>query len=159
MYSYNYQNPSPYPLGLHLSVPVSLVLILHFSSVTHTQRRQLLLIHQWMTRGLGEDGLKAESRQSRAGIDFGVCYGFPGGSDGKESACNAGDPGLIPGPGRSPGEEVATRSSILAWRIPWERNLVGYHPWGCKESDTTERLTLSLFMGIRWMLVSPLLPE
>jgi len=66
---------------------------------------------------------------------------------------------LIPGPGRSPGEEVATRSSILAWRIPWERNLVGYHPWGCKESDTTERLTLSLFMGIRWMLVSPLLPE
>ena len=31
--------------------------------------------------------------------------GFPGGSDGKESPCNAGDPGLIPGLGRSPGEE------------------------------------------------------
>ena len=31
--------------------------------------------------------------------------GFPGGSDGKESACNAGDPGSIPGLGRSPGEE------------------------------------------------------
>ena len=31
--------------------------------------------------------------------------GFPGGSDGKEPACNAGDPGLIPGSGRSPGEE------------------------------------------------------
>ena len=30
---------------------------------------------------------------------------FPSGSDGKESACNAGDPGLIPGLGRSPGEE------------------------------------------------------
>ena len=30
--------------------------------------------------------------------------GFPGGSDGKESACNAGDLGLIPGWGRSPGE-------------------------------------------------------
>ena len=30
--------------------------------------------------------------------------GSPGGSDGKESACNAGDPGLIPGSGRSPGE-------------------------------------------------------
>ena len=30
--------------------------------------------------------------------------GFPGGSDGKESACNAGDPGLIPESGRSPGE-------------------------------------------------------
>ena len=31
-------------------------------------------------------------------------WGFPGGSDGKESACSAGDPGLIPGSGRSPGE-------------------------------------------------------
>ena len=44
--------------------------------------------------------------------------GFPGGSDGKESTCNAGDLGLIPGLGRSPGEE-ATHSSVLAWRIPW----------------------------------------
>ena len=44
---------------------------------------------------------------------------FPGGSDGKESACNAGDPGLIPGLGRSPGEGMATHSSTLAWRTPW----------------------------------------
>ena len=45
--------------------------------------------------------------------------GFPGGSDGKESSCNAGDPGLIPGSGRSLGKGMATQSSILAWRIPW----------------------------------------
>ena len=32
-------------------------------------------------------------------------WGFPGGSDGKESACNAGNPGSVPGLGRSPGEE------------------------------------------------------
>ena len=47
---------------------------------------------------------------------------FPGGSDGKESACTAGDWGLIPRLGRSPGEGnkgMATHSSILAWRIPW----------------------------------------
>ena len=50
--------------------------------------------------------------------DFG---GFPGGSDGKVSACNAGDLGLIPGLGRSPGGGVATHSSILAWRIPMDR--------------------------------------
>ena len=37
----------------------------------------------------------------------------------KESACNAGDVGLIPGLGRSAGEGNATHSSILAWRIPW----------------------------------------
>ena len=42
--------------------------------------------------------------------------GFPG-SDGKESACNAGNLGLIPGLGRSPGEGNST--SILARRIPW----------------------------------------
>ena len=40
--------------------------------------------------------------------------GFPGGSDNKESACNAGDLGLIPGWGRSLGEGNALHSSILA---------------------------------------------
>ena len=45
--------------------------------------------------------------------------GFPCGSAGKESACNAGDLGLIPGLGRCPGKEIATHFSILAWRIPW----------------------------------------
>ena len=44
---------------------------------------------------------------------------FPGGSGGKESACNAGDLGSIPGLGRSPGEGKGYHSSILAWRIPW----------------------------------------
>ena len=44
---------------------------------------------------------------------------FPGGSEGKASACNAGDPGLIPGLGRSPGEGNTNQSSILAWKIPW----------------------------------------
>ena len=37
---------------------------------------------------------------------------------GKESACNSGDVGLIPGSGRSP-KEMATHSSIFAWEIPW----------------------------------------
>ena len=40
--------------------------------------------------------------------------GFPGGSDSKESACNAGDLGLIPGLGRSPGGGYGTHSSILS---------------------------------------------
>ena len=38
---------------------------------------------------------------------------------------------------------MATQSSVLAWRIPWQRSLEGYCPWGCKELDTTERLLLS----------------
>ena len=44
---------------------------------------------------------------------------FPGGSAGKESACNAGDLGSILGLGRSLEKGTATHSSILAWRIPW----------------------------------------
>ena len=55
---------------------------------------------------------------------------------------NAGDlrdKGLIPGLGRSLEEDVATHSSILAWRmVVCDGGLVVYDPWGCKESDTTE---------------------
>ena len=47
--------------------------------------------------------------------------GFPGGSDGKELACNAGDLGLTPGLGRSLEDGMATHSSILVWRIPMDR--------------------------------------
>ena len=62
---------------------------------------------------------------------------FPGGSDGKVSACNTGDPWV----------------GKISWRRKWQptpvflpresqgrRSLVGYSPWGCKESDTTEQL-------------------
>ena len=59
--------------------------------------------------------------------------GLPGGSDGKESACNAEDPGQ-----EDPlEEELATHFSILAWRIP-QRSLAGYSPWDHEESDMTE---------------------
>ena len=44
---------------------------------------------------------------------------FPGSSDGKESTCNGGDLGSIPGLGRSPGGGKGYDSNILAWRIPW----------------------------------------
>ena len=67
--------------------------------------------------------------------------GFPGGSDGKESACNAGDLGLIPGLGRSPGGGHGNPLQYSCLENPhgW-KSLVGYSPWGHKESDTTERL-------------------
>ena len=55
-------------------------------------------------------------------LSFAVCHisilGFPGGSDGKVSTCNTRDQGSIPGSGRSLEKEMATHSSILAWRIP-----------------------------------------
>ena len=45
--------------------------------------------------------------------------GFPGGSDGKESACNSGDPGLIPGLGRSTGEGNGNPLQYSCLEIPW----------------------------------------
>ena len=61
-------------------------------------------------------------------------------SSGKESACKAGDAGLIPGVRDDfLEEEMATHSSILAWRTPWTEEFGAlYSPWGCKESDTTK---------------------
>ena len=65
--------------------------------------------------------------------------GFPCGSDGKESACNAGDLGSIPGLGRSPGEGKGYPPQF------WPGEFHGLNcPWGLKESDTTEQLSLSL---------------
>ena len=58
-------------------------------------------------------------------------------SDGKESACNA-----IPGLGRSPW--VGSPPVFLPGEFHGQRSLVGYSPWGRKELDTTEQLTLPM---------------
>ena len=63
---------------------------------------------------------------------------FPVGSEGKESAYNAGDPGLIPGREDSLEEGMATHSSILAWRIPSTEEPGRLHCGLAKELDTTE---------------------
>ena len=59
--------------------------------------------------------------------------GFPGGSEVKVSASNVGDPDLIPGLGRSLGEETATHSSTLAWRIPWAEEPGGLQSMGSQK--------------------------
>ena len=53
--------------------------------------------------------------------------GFPDGSDYKETACNEGDLGSIPGLGKSLEKEMATHSNILAWKIPWMEESGGLH--------------------------------
>ena len=50
----------------------------------------------------------------------------------KNSACQAGDLGSIPGSERSPGEEMATYSIVLPGKSHGQRTLVGYSPKGCK---------------------------
>ena len=65
--------------------------------------------------------------------------GFPGGSAVKASAWNERDLGSIPGSGRFPWRKKWQPTPVL---LPGEshgwRSLLGYSPWGCKESDTTE---------------------
>ena len=58
----------------------------------------------------------------------------------KESTCNAGDPGSIPGWGRFPGKGIEWQptSIFLPRKFQGQRNPVGYSPWSRKESDMTE---------------------
>ena len=65
---------------------------------------------------------------------------FPSGLDGKESACNAGDLGSIPGLGKFPGKGNGT-PVFLPGECHGQRSLAGSSPWGHKKWDTTERLT------------------
>ena len=56
--------------------------------------------------------------------DYGLIWGFPGGSDGKESPSNAGNPGVILGWEDPWEKKMAMHSRILAWRIPWTEESV-----------------------------------
>ena len=78
------------------------------------------------------------------------CQGFPCGSDSKEAASNVGDPGLIPGWGRSPGEGNGNPLQYSAWRIPWTEEPGGLWFTGWQRIDTTEWLCFALLRGNRW---------
>ena len=66
--------------------------------------------------------------------------GLPCNSVGKESACNAGDPGLIPRLGRSPGEGNGNPLQYSCLETPWTEEPGGLPSMGSQEPDTTERL-------------------
>ena len=68
--------------------------------------------------------------------------GFPGDSDGKESTCNVGDLGSVPGLGRSSGGGHGNSLQCSGLENPHgQRSLVGYSPWGHKKLDIIERLS------------------
>ena len=66
--------------------------------------------------------------------------GFPGGSDGKASACNSRNLGSIPRSGSSPGEGNGNPLQYSCLENPVDQG--GYNPWGCKQLDTTEQLSM-----------------
>ena len=67
-----------------------------------------------------------------------LAFDFPGGSDGKESACNAGDLGSI-----SWRREWLPTPVFLPREFCGQRSLVSYSPWSLKELDVTERVTFA----------------
>ena len=95
-----------------------------------------------------EDSIPGSGRSPGEGIGYPlpVFLGFPGGSDGKESACNVGDLSLIPGLGRSPGGGHGNplQYSCLEYG---QRSLEGYNPWGHKELDVNEQPSTAYSTG------------
>ena len=81
-----------------------------------------------------------------------VFFGFPGGSEGKESTCNVGDLGSIPGLGRSPEGGMAVHSSILAWRIPMDRGAWWDATHGAANSQTW--LSTHTHTHTNWTLIN-----
>ena len=87
-----------------------------------------------------------------------IILGFPGGSDSKESACKAEDPGSIPGSGRSPGEGNVNPLQYSPLETPMDRSQVGYSPWGHKSQTLNQQKisvkerpgSLSLFLFMHW---------
>ena len=87
----------------------------------------------WWAAGYGV----AQSRARLKRLSSKLKLGFPVGSDGKESTCNAGDLGLIPGLGRSPGGGQPT-PEFLPGEPYGQRSLAGYSAEQCTEMDHTE---------------------
>ena len=70
---------------------------------------------------------------------------FPGGADGKASVYDAGRPRFDPWVGKIPWRRKwQSTPALLPGKSHGQRSLVGYSPWGRKESDTTERFQFSL---------------
>ena len=91
-----------------------------------------------MTRKTGFS-LVGRALLSKDLIQLSADEGFPGGSDGKESACNMGDLGSIPGSGRSPlRKEWQPILLFFPGESHGQKSLVGYSPWDNKESDMTK---------------------
>ena len=78
-----------------------------FECIPGRQWKEILLVEESWTVRLKEEMATGKSLP-----------GFPGGSDGKESACSAGDPSSVPGQEDPLEKELDTLSSILAWRTP-----------------------------------------
>ena len=106
-----------------------------------------------------------EVSETRLSCSKWYLLGFPGGSDGKESACNAGDLGSIPGLWRSPGGGHGNPLQYSCLEKPHgQRSLVGYRPWGPKSrtqlsTEQTLSLTSSVLLAMPFHFPMPLVSQ
>ena len=78
---------------------------------------------------------------------------FPGGSDVKESACNAGDPGSVPGLGRSSGDGSGNPLQYSCLENPMDRGAWQATVHGVPKSDTTEGVSTRMCMDTHTYLL------
>ena len=102
----------------------------------------------------GRGILSQSQEKSKAGLC--AWWGFPGGSDGKESACNAGDLGSIPDLGRFLGEGNGYPLQDSCLENPMDRGARRAAVPGAAESEMTERLSLACLWGAVATLGGPL---
>ena len=107
------------------------------------EKKQIFLAHYLFTLTFHRNIHKTTTlnRLRKKPIDKLILMGFSGGSDSKDSACNAGDPSSILGQEDPLEKGMGTTPVFLPGEYYGQKSLVGYNPWGNKELDTTERLT------------------
>ena len=107
------------------------------------RRRKLEETAVWMCIQIIEKIRRVSNRNQRYKRNYFLWRKeFSGGSDGKTSAYSVGDPGSIPGSGRSPGEGNGNPLEYSCLKNPTDRGAWHNSPWGCKELDMTERLSV-----------------
>ena len=115
-----------------------------FSCVCSRPSMAIFLL-QWLQWGLGsQPALRSSCKLWAPGKKNPYTLGCASlvGSDGKESACNAGDPASIPDSGRPPWRrEWQPTPVFLLGKSYGQRSLMGYSPWSHKELGTTEQLS------------------
>ena len=132
-----------YPVPtMHWALTKSFIFYVFILCLTASYSWASLVAHLIKNPAMQETLVWFLSRKVPLELPLPVFLGFPGGSDGKESAFNVGDLGSIPGLGRSHGWRYGNpfQYSCLENRHG-QRSLVVYSPWGHKESDMTEWLS------------------